>query len=150
MTEENRPLRLGMENVLAGAVEFEYQPVDVDDACARYRESGYEVTPVLREFLARYSGLSVTWSFRGVLDVELATDVESALDVHPANVRHYARRSGLAVVPVGLAFDTEETVLLAENGDILLGGDAGVQWVANGFERAMRALVADDWDKSYL
>ncbi|PBC69572.1 SUKH-3 immunity protein of toxin-antitoxin system [Streptomyces sp. TLI_235] len=150
MTEEKDRLPPGLESALIGASQVEYRPVDLGDACARYREAGYEVTPWLRRFLENYCGLSVTWSFRGVLDVELVTDVREALDVHPANVRHYARRAGFQVVPVGLAFDTEESVLLAENGDILLGGDAGVQRVAHGFEEAMRSLIMDTWDKSYL
>jgi hypothetical protein len=58
-------------------------------------------------------------------------------------------RLGFPVALVGTAFDTEEAVLLAEDGDILLYRDAGFQRVANGFDSAVRAVVTGDWDKTY-
>ncbi|MER7958088.1 hypothetical protein [Streptomyces sp. NPDC096030] len=47
----------------------------------------------------------------------------------PAYVRSFEKRLGTSALPVGIALSTEEVVLLAENGDIVLGGDAGVQRV---------------------
>ncbi|AJP05222.1 hypothetical protein TU94_31170 [Streptomyces cyaneogriseus subsp. noncyanogenus] len=61
-----------------------------------------------------------------------------------------AKRLGFPVALVGTAFDTAEAVLLAEDGDILLYGDAGFQRVANGFDSAVRAVVTGDWDKTYF
>jgi hypothetical protein len=55
--------------------------------------------------------------------------------------RIYGRRLGQPVLPIGIAFSTEEAVLLAENGDILFGGDAGMQRVANGFGAAIQDHV---------
>ncbi|WP_376771249.1 SUKH-3 domain-containing protein [Streptomyces boluensis] len=66
------------------------------------------------------------------------------------SVRVYGRRLGLHVVPLGVAFSTEEAVLLAENGDIFFGGDAGMQRVAHGLDTAVEALVTDDWDKTFF
>lgn len=76
--------------------------------------------------------------------------VEAALDVFAPNIRSYARRLGMPVLPVGTAFETDETVLVAGNGDVLLAGDAGMQRVANGFEEAVRALVSGEWDRTFF
>ncbi|WP_268977862.1 hypothetical protein [Streptomyces sp. GS7] len=40
--------------------------------------------------------------------------------------------------------------MLADNSDVYRACDAGFQRVANGFDNAVRALVADDWDKTFL
>jgi hypothetical protein len=134
---------------LAGAARIEAYPLDVEDACKQYAEAGYDVSAPLREHLERYGELTVTWCFRAG-ETYLKAAVEEALDNPDRNVRNYGGRLGQPVVPLGIAFSTEEAVLLAENGDILFGGDAGMQRVANGFETAIVALVTDDWDKTFF
>ncbi|MEY9992248.1 hypothetical protein ABIE67_004280 [Streptomyces sp. V4I8] len=101
---------------------------------------------MLREHLETYGELTVTWPFR-TNETCLKAAAEEALDVPPRNVHNYGRRLGRPVLPLGIAFSTEEAVLLAENGDLLFAGDAGMQRVANGFETALVALVTDDWDR---
>lgn len=76
--------------------------------------------------------------------------MEEALGVPARNVRCHGSRLGRPVLPLGIAFSTQEAVLLAENGDLLFGGDAGMQCVANGLETAVVALVTDDWDKTFF
>ncbi|MDF6020569.1 hypothetical protein [Streptomyces sp. JH34] len=49
-----------------------------------------------------------------------------------------------------MAMETEENVLLVENGDIVFAGDAGMQRVGNGFERAVKAFVSGTWDKTFF
>ncbi|CQR60349.1 SUKH-3 domain-containing protein [Streptomyces leeuwenhoekii] len=137
---------------LPETADLQVQPLDLDDACRRYTEDGYEVTAQLRQFLAVYGELTVAWT-SGEWTHELTTSVERALESTHATPRTLAvltKRLGFPVSLVGTAFDTEEAVLLAENGDILLYGDAGFQRVASGFGSAVRALVTGDWDKSYF
>ncbi|MFF4604251.1 SUKH-3 domain-containing protein [Streptomyces sp. NPDC001339] len=138
-----------LQEDLSTEARFTAHPLDIEAACRKYTEEGYEVTPQLVEFLENYGELTVTWQFRNA-DVELSTTVESALDMPFRNVRICAKRIGRPVLPVGSAFVTEEGVLLAENGDIFLAGDAGIQRVDNGFENAVRALIASDWDKTFF
>lgn len=133
----------------AGATHVEARPLDVEDSCRQYTEAGYEVTPQLREFLEHFGELTISLTYRDWVG-ELSVSVEGALDLPPRNVRIDGKRIGRPVLPVGTAFDTEESVLLAENGDIFLAGDAGIQHVANGFENAIRALVTGDWDKTFF
>ncbi|MEW2634833.1 SUKH-3 domain-containing protein [Streptomyces sp. NPDC048389] len=124
--------------------------VDVDRAVSAYRDAGYEITDRHREFLENYGELEITWVYAKTgREVTIAVDLEEALDVFPLNVRHCARKVGMDVLPVGWAFDTDVVMLLAENGDILFDGDAGTQRVANGFEEAVKALISDDWDKTF-
>ncbi|GAA0665954.1 hypothetical protein GCM10010193_16780 [Kitasatospora atroaurantiaca] len=137
---------------LAGAARIEVHPLDVEDACRQYAEDDYEVTDRLREFLAAWGELTVTWQFRE-RDVVLTTAVEPTLEsahATPRNLGIFARRLGQEVAIVGTAFVTEEAVLLAENGDILLVGDVGFQRVANGFDEAIRRLVAADYDRTFF
>ncbi|MGW1818647.1 hypothetical protein ACWCQM_34435 [Streptomyces sp. NPDC002125] len=68
----------------------------------------------------------------------------------PAYVRSLEKRLGMSALPVDTALSTEEVVLLAGNGDIVLGGDAGLQRVAHGFEEAVRALISGDWDMTFF
>ncbi|WP_340684335.1 SUKH-3 domain-containing protein [Amycolatopsis coloradensis] len=154
MTEiSGRPRAAGLQDALRNAISVEVGSVDVDAACVRYREEDYGVTPWLREFLENYSELTVEWSYRndsGIATTGLTTVVDCALSVSRRNVRNDIRRIGKTVLPVGLASETEDRILLAEDGEILIAGDAGTQRVANGFEAAMRALIANDWDKTYL
>jgi len=149
--EPSTPEAAALEQALTGALEVEFDDVDLEEACAAYADLGYEVTPWLREFIQAYSGVTFTWpATRGTWTNELTTSVDAALDVYPGNVRNYSRRLGQKVLPVGMAFATEDRLLLAENGDLLLGGDAGLQRIAHGFVESVRALISNDWDKNYL
>jgi hypothetical protein len=134
---------------LAGAARFETRQVDVEAACRRYVEEGYEVTGQLRTFLDNYGELTITWPYRQG-ETFLKVAVEDALDVPNRNVRIYGRRIGQNLLPVGMAFSTEEAVLLADSGAIFFGGDAGMQRVAKNFETAVTNLVADNWDKTFF
>ncbi len=131
---------------------MEFGEVDVEAACARYREAGCEVTDQLRGFLENYGELTVAWLSRvNQREASLSTNLDSAMEVYPGNVkRSYSKRLGMAVLPVGLAFETEDAVLLAENDDILFGSEAGLQRVANGFEESIKALISGDWDRTYF
>jgi hypothetical protein len=139
-----------LKRALSGALRVEFGEVNIDAACSRYAESGYEVTPWLRSFLENYSEITVVWRSSHNYENELTTSVDIALEAYPRNVRNYAMRIGHVVVPVGMAFATEERLLLAENGDVLLGGDAGLQRVGSGFEDAVQSLIANDWDKTFF
>ncbi|WP_328913157.1 MULTISPECIES: SUKH-3 domain-containing protein [unclassified Streptomyces] len=152
MTDASNDSRsTALAEVLIGALEVEYEDFDLEEACASYVESGYEVTIWLRRFLENYAGITIRWpASRGTWVNELTTSIESALDAYPGNVRNYSRRLGQDVLPIGMAFATEERLLLAENGDVFLGGDAGLQWVSNGFEEALRALISNEWDKTFF
>ncbi|WP_414935507.1 SUKH-3 domain-containing protein [Amycolatopsis sp. cmx-11-51] len=154
MTEiGGRHLAASLQDAVRDAISVEVGSVYVDAACVRYREEDYDVTPWLREFLKNYSELTVIWNYKndsGIAATKLSTVVNCALSVPRRNVRNDVRRIGKPVLPVGLASETEDRVLLAEDGEILIAGDAGTQRVANGFEAAIRALIANDWDKTYL
>ena len=139
-----------LQRVLEPALRVEWGEVDVGLACLRYESAGYRVTPWLGRFLENYSELTVVWRASRGGDNELVTTVEAVLDVSLHNVRIDAGRLGQGVLPVGMAFETEEGVLLAENGDIYFSGDAGMQRVGSGFEESLRALLADDWDKTFF
>lgn len=131
-------------------VDLRVGDLDVVDACRRFEAEGYVVHPVLREFIENFSEVVVTWMGAMGREVTLSTTIEDALDANPGNIRIYSRRLNREVFPVGMAFCTEERVLLADNGDILFGGDAGLQRVANGFQESLRALIEDDWDKTFF
>lgn len=148
-SNHDRPAVHALRERLADAARIEAYPLDVEDACKQYAEAGYDVSAPLREHLEAYGELTVTWPFRAD-ETYLKVAVEEALDIPDRNVRLYSRRLGQPVLPLGIAFSTEEAVLLAENGDILFGGDAGMQRVANGFETAIVALVTDHWDKTFF
>jgi hypothetical protein len=138
-----------LQERLAGAARIEHHPLDVAEACKQYAEAGYEVSELLREQLETYGELAIAWPFRDG-ETYLRIAVEGALDIQARDVRIYGKRLGQSVVPLGIAPDTEDAVLLADNGDILFGGDAGLQRVANGFGAAIGALVTDSWDKSFF
>ena len=145
-----RPRLRDLQRVLEPALRVEFGEIDVRSSCLRFESAGYRITPWLCRFLENYSELTVVW--RGSLggDNELVTTVEAALDVPRRNVRIDAGRLGQEVMPVGAAFETEDSVLLAENGDIIFSGDAGMQRVGNGFEESLRALLANDWDRTFF
>jgi hypothetical protein len=145
------PRETTLKQLVEPPARVHFGRVDVEDACRRYESDGYTVTSWLRDFIRQYSEITVLWPAKhGADDNELATTVDVALEAPIRNIRIYSKRLGRPVLPVGMAFVTEERVLLADNGDILFGGDAGLQMVANGFENAVRALLADDWDKSFF
>ncbi|MBT2423416.1 SUKH-3 domain-containing protein [Streptomyces sp. ISL-22] len=148
-SNHDRPAVRALRERLAGTARIEAHPLDVEDACKQYAEAGYDVSAWLRQHLETYGELTITWRFRAN-ETFLKVAVEEALDVSKRNVRNYSRRLGQTVLPLGIAFSTEEAVLLADNGDILFGGDAGMQRVGNGFETSVVALVTDDWDKTFF
>ncbi|MFE0190912.1 SUKH-3 domain-containing protein [Streptomyces sp. NPDC058989] len=150
-TPERRALQ-ELRDVLPESATFEVNHLDVEEACQRYTEDGYEVTGQLREFLERYGELALVLKFQNS-EMELTTSVERTLastHADPRNVRIFSKKLGQPVVLVGTAFVTEEAVLLAENDDILFFGDAGYQRIANGFENAIHALAAGDWDRTFF
>ncbi|WP_282202851.1 SUKH-3 domain-containing protein [Kitasatospora fiedleri] len=141
-----------LREALGGAAEVEVHPFDPERACADYAEEGYQVTDRLREFLAAWGGLTVTWRFRGA-ETALTTATEPTLEsthAFPRSVGIWSRRLGQQVALVGTAFGTEEALLLAEDGDVLLVGDAGFQRVGHGFAEAVRRLVAADYDRTFF
>lgn len=149
--ERSKAREESLGRAFAGASRVECGPVDVEAACLAYRRAGFGVTDRLVEFLGTYGGTRVFWpSHVTGSETSLTISVEEAVEAFPPNVRSYERRLGMSAVPVGIALETEEMVLLAENGDIVLGGDAGVQRVANGFEAAVRALISGDWDMTFF
>ncbi|MEU6844892.1 SUKH-3 domain-containing protein [Streptomyces sp. NPDC046716] len=147
-----RPALRTLRDDLAGTASLTLHELDVEQACGQYAEDGYEITSRLREFLERYGEITVTWLWRQreqTLTTSVGTTLEST-HATPRNVRVLGKRLGSPVLLVGTVFSTEESVLLAENGDILFYGDAGFQRVGHGFEDAVRALVAGDWDKTFF
>ncbi|AJC53683.1 MULTISPECIES: SUKH-3 domain-containing protein [Streptomyces] len=141
-----------LRNALAGKARFEIHPLDIEEARRRYTEEGFEFTIALREFLEKYGEFTVTWSFRfgeTFLTTSVAQTMDSAHSL-PRSVRVFSTRIGRPVLLVGTATDTQEAVLLSDDGDVYLAGDAGIQRVANGFDNALRALVTGDWDKRFF
>lgn len=146
-------MRSDLERALSGVpsiIRLHVGCIDVVDACRRFEAEGYLVRPVLREFIENFAEVFVAWRDAPDEESTLSTAIEDALDAFPGNIRIYSRRMGCEVFPVGVAFETEERLLLADNGDILLGGDAGLQRVGNGFEQSLRALLEGDWDKTFF
>ncbi|WP_055587871.1 SUKH-3 domain-containing protein [Streptacidiphilus griseoplanus] len=147
-----RPVVGRLRDRLAGAVDVQAHPLDVEEACGRYAGDGYEVTPRLREFLAEYGELTLTFTarpWRFVVTTSVARTLESN-HATPRSVGIFARRLQRPVLLVGTAFETEEALLLAGNGDVLLYGDAGFQQVANGFENTVRAFATGEWDRTFF
>lgn len=84
------------------------------------------------------------------MEVSVRIDAEEALSFYPGNVRVFSRKVGRPLVPIGSAFATEEVVLIASDGDVFIAGDAGMQYVGNGFVQSMRALISGTWDKTFF
>ncbi|MFJ6752812.1 SUKH-3 domain-containing protein [Streptomyces sp. NPDC091266] len=148
----DRPALQRLRAAAAGDTRIEAGPLDVEDVCRRYAEEGYEVTSRLRDFLSNYGELTVVWTWRQH-EVDLTTSVERTLEAthaNPRNVRIDAKRIDQPLVLVGTAWDTEDVVLLAENDDIFISGDAGIQRIADGFENAICAIGTDSWDKTFF
>ncbi|MBU7596729.1 hypothetical protein JGS22_003510 [Streptomyces sp. P38-E01] len=116
-----------------------------------YAEDGFEMTEWLRSFLDSYEGLTIRYPFMNRV-CSLSTTVKACLEAPhatPRSMRVYSKRIGIPVLPVGAAFETEDALLLARNGDFLFASDAGIQWFAHGFENSARALVTGDWDRKF-
>ncbi|MFF5284493.1 SUKH-3 domain-containing protein [Streptomyces sp. NPDC013171] len=149
--ERSRAREESLGRTFAGASHVECGPVDVDAARLAYQEAGFDVTDELVEFIGTYGETTVFWPSHVTGDeTSLTVSVEEAAEAFAPNVRYFEKRLGMSALPVGVAFETEEMVLLGENGDIALGGDAGVQRVAHGFEEAVRALISGDWDMTFF
>ncbi|MFD6278533.1 SUKH-3 domain-containing protein [Streptomyces sp. NPDC060209] len=150
-SQTEQPEREALRALLTGVERVEFGEVDLEAAVAAYTKAGYEVTDHLREFLKNYGEIVVGWtSPRTGEEMVLSVTLEEAMDVYPPNVRSYSRQLGMKAVPVGVAMETEENVLLVENGDIVFAGDAGMQRVGNGFEEAVKAFVSSTWDKTFF
>ncbi|MFE7753325.1 SUKH-3 domain-containing protein [Streptomyces sp. NPDC057428] len=109
----------------------------------------YDVGVELRGFLEEYREFSISWIYRE-MEVGVQIDAEEALSFYPGNIRIFSQRVGRPLVPVGSAFATEEVVLIASDGDVFLAGDAGMQYVGNGFMQSMQALISGNWDKTFF
>lgn len=126
-------------------------PTPLSETLSAYEDGGFESTDWLVRFFDQYEGLTFDWPFRD-RRANFATTVERCFDSPdslPRHVQIFSRRIGIEVLPVGAAFSTEDSLLLAENGDFLFGSDAGIQWIAHGFEETVRTLVTGDWDMTY-
>ncbi|MFZ4302713.1 SUKH-3 domain-containing protein [Streptomyces cinereoruber] len=149
--EQSRLREEALGGAFTGASRVECGPVDIEAAGLAYQGAGFDVTDELMAFLGKYGETTVLWPSHVTGDeTSLTISVEEAAEAFAPNVRYFEKRLGMSALPVGIAFETEEMVLLAENGDIVLGGDAGVQRVANGFEEAVRALISGDWDMTFF
>ncbi|WP_369142136.1 SUKH-3 domain-containing protein [Streptomyces sp. R44] len=149
--EQSRLREESLGRAFTGASRVECSPVDIEAARLAYQEAGFDVTDELMAFLGTYGETTAFWPSHVTGDeTSLTISVEEAAEAFAPNVRYFEKRLGMSALPVGIAFETEEMVLLAENGDIVLGGDAGVQRVAKGFEEAVRALISGDWDMTFF
>ncbi|WP_329111855.1 hypothetical protein [Streptomyces sp. NBC_01353] len=149
--EQSRAREESLGSAFAGALRVECGPADVEAARLSYQEAGFDVTDELVAFLEKYGETTVFWpSHVTGNETSLTISVEEAVEAFPAYVRSFEKRLGMSALPVGIALSTEEVVLLVENGDIVLGGDGGVQRIANGFEASVRALISGDWDMTFF
>ncbi|MGW0927344.1 hypothetical protein [Streptomyces sp. NPDC002644] len=149
--ERGRAREAALGRAFTGASRVKCGPVDVEAARLAYQEAGLDVTDRLLAFLGAYGETKVFWPSHVTGDeTSLTISVAEAAEAYVPNVRYFEKRLGMSAVPVGIAFETEEMVLLAENGDVVLAGDAGVQRVAHGFEDAVRALISGNWDMRFF
>ncbi|MGW1513529.1 SUKH-3 domain-containing protein [Streptomyces sp. NPDC002394] len=138
-----------LRDAFPGATRVDLGSASMDQVSRLYEEAGYDVGEELRGFLEGYREVSISWIYRE-MEVSVQIDVEGALSFCPGNIRVFSQRVGRPLIPVGSAFATEEVVLIASDGDVFLAGDAGMQYVANGFTQAMQALIAGTWDKAFF
>jgi hypothetical protein len=83
------------------------------------------------------------------LKLEANTDSDNALRIHKTIALWLKQEYSLDMwPPIGEVFESH--VFLAVDHTIYLESDDGLQRVAVGFEDSLRALVADEWDRSYL
>jgi hypothetical protein len=120
-----------------------------DHVSRLYEVAGYDVGAELRGFLEEYREFSISWMYCE-MEVGLQIDAEEAISFHPGSIRIFSQRVGRPLIPVGSAFATEEVVLIASDGDVFLAGDAGMQYVGNGFVQSMHALISGTWDKTFF
>ncbi|GAA4813500.1 SUKH-3 domain-containing protein [Streptomyces ziwulingensis] len=141
--------RQRLHDAFPGATRVDLGAASIDQVSRRYEEAGYDVGVELRGFLEEYREFSISWIYRE-MEVGVQIDAEEALSFYPGNIRIYSQRVGRPLVPVGSAFASEEVVLIASDGDVFLAGDAGMQYVGNGFMQSMQALISGNWDKTFF
>ncbi|MEU2743743.1 SUKH-3 domain-containing protein [Streptomyces sp. NPDC007095] len=141
--------RQGLRDAFPDATRVDLGSASVDQVSMLYEEAGYDVGAELRRFLEEYREVSISWIYRE-MEVSVQIDAKEALSFYPGNIRIFSQRVGRPLVPIGSAFATEEVVLIAGNGDVFLAGDAGMQYVGNGFIESMQALISEDWDKTFF
>ncbi|ATE55972.1 SUKH-3 domain-containing protein [Actinosynnema pretiosum] len=132
-----------------GASRVDVGSASVDHVSRLYELAGYEVGAELRGFLEEYRECSILWMYREMED-GVRIDAERALSFYPGNIRVFSQRVGRPLIPIGSAFETEEVVLIASDGDVFLAGDPGIQYVGNGFKQSMQAMISGNWDKTFF
>ncbi|MCK1795602.1 hypothetical protein MTQ01_06180 [Streptomyces sp. XM4193] len=151
MKEEHARAVDSVREAIASLGSLSVDPTSAENIEQQYAEEGFEMTEWLRSFLDSYEGLTIRYPFMNRV-CSLSTTVEACLEAPhatPRSMRIYSKRIGIPVLPVGAAFETEDSLLLARNGDFLFASDAGIQWFAHGFESSARALVTGDWDRTF-
>ncbi|MEV0470268.1 SUKH-3 domain-containing protein [Streptomyces prunicolor] len=138
-----------LSDAFSDATRIDLGPASVDHVSGLYEEAGYDVGAELRGFFEEYREMSISWMYRE-MEVGVQISAEEALSIYPGNIRVFSQRVGRPLVPVGSAFATEEAVLIAGDGDVFLAGDAGMQYVGNGFLQSMQALISETWDKTFF
>ncbi|WP_405537404.1 SUKH-3 domain-containing protein [Streptomyces sp. NBC_00075] len=138
-----------LRDTFPDASRVDLGPASFGHVSRLYEEAGYEVGLELRKFLEEYRECSISWMYRE-MEVSVQIDAEEALSFYPGNIRVFSRRVGRPLTPIGSAFATEEVVLIANGGDVFLAGDAGIQYVGNGFVQSMQALISGTWDKTFF
>jgi hypothetical protein len=149
MSAGDRPRSVELQHALKDALSVQWGSADLESAVSRYSAEGHEVTSWLKSFLANCSEMVVKWKVEPWAEVTLSTRVEDALEEPLRTLRYYNRKIGKQVLQIGAVYDTEDCVLLAEDDEILVGSDAGIQRIGFGFENALRALLGGTWDKTF-
>ncbi|MBT2452947.1 SUKH-3 domain-containing protein [Streptomyces sp. ISL-43] len=138
-----------LRDAFPDATRVDLGSASIDHVSRLYEGAGYDVGAELRGFLEEYREFSISWMYREI-EVGVQIDAEEALSFYPGNIRIFSQRVGRPLIPVGSAFATEEVVLIATDGDVYLAGDAGMQYVGNGFMQSMQALISGTWDKTFF
>lgn len=141
--------RQRLRDAFPDAIRVDLGPASIDQVSRLYEMAGYGIGVELRRFLEEYRELSISWIYRE-MEVGVQIDAGEALSFYPGNIRAFSQRVGRPLVPVGSAFATEEVVLIASDGGVFLAGDAGMQYVGNGFMQSMRALISGTWNKTFF
>ncbi|WP_331745532.1 SUKH-3 domain-containing protein [Streptomyces mirabilis] len=141
--------RQKLRDAFPDATRVDLGSASINHVSRLYEEAGYDVGAELRGFLEEYREVSISWMYRE-MEVGVQINAEEALSFYPGNIRIFSQRVGRPLVPVGSAFATEEVVLIAGDGDVFLAGDAGMQYVGNGFIQSMQALISETWDKTFF
>ncbi|WP_407841434.1 SUKH-3 domain-containing protein [Streptomyces sp. DSM 116496] len=138
-----------LRDAFPDATRVDLGSASIDQVSRLYEAAGYDIGNELRGFLEEYREVSISWIYHE-MEVGVQIDAEEALSFYPGNIRIFSRRVGRPLIPVGSAFATEEVVLIASDGDVFLAGDAGMQYVGNGFMQSMQAMIAGTWDKTFF